>query len=84
MEMEKAIVIFKPNNSGVSVDLETPVNITANEFIYGVSQAFGLNIDMNNPKECYLKMENPIGLIRGESKLSEFGIRNGSIVRHDR
>ena len=44
MEMEKAIVIFKPNNSGASFDLETPVNITANEFIYGVSQAFGLNI----------------------------------------
>ena len=82
--MEKVIIIFKPNNSGVSVDLETPVNITANEFIYGVSQAFGLNIDMNNPKECYLKMENPIGLIRGESKLNEFGIRDGSIVRHDR
>ena len=37
--MEKAIVIFKPNNSGVSVDLETPVNITANEFIYGGQQS---------------------------------------------
>ena len=81
--MEKAIVIFKNDKTGQSIDLETPVNITANEFIYGISQAFGLNIDMNNPDECFLRMENPIGLLRGDTKLNEFGIRNGSIVSYD-
>ena len=80
--MEKAIIIFKNNKTGESIDLETPVNITANEFIYGISQAFGLNIDMNNPDECFLRMENPIGLLRGDTKLNEFGIRNGSIVSY--
>ncbi len=81
--MEKAIIIFKNDKTGQSIDLETPVNITANEFIYGISQAFGLNIDMNNPDECFLRMENPIGLLRGDTKLNEFGIRNGSIVSYD-
>lgn len=81
--MEKAIIIFKHSKTNQCVDLETPVNITANEFIYGISQAFGLNIDMNNPDECFLRMENPIGLLRGDTKLNEFGIRNGSIVSYD-
>lgn len=81
--MEKVIIIFKNDKTGQSIDLETPVNITANEFIYGISQAFGLNIDMNNPDECFLRMENPIGLLRGDTKLNEFGIRNGSIVSYD-
>ncbi|MBE5910376.1 EsaB/YukD family protein [Pseudobutyrivibrio sp.] len=76
--MEKAIVILKLNNG--SYDLETPVNITANEFIYGVSQAFNLGIDMDNPDQCFLRMENPIGLLRGDNLLDEFGVRNGSII----
>ena len=82
--MEKAIIIFKLNKSGQSFDLETPTNITANEFIYGISKAFDLNIDMDNPDECFLRMENPIGLLRGDTKLNEFGIRNGSVVSYDR
>lgn len=78
--MEKVIVILKLNNGTRSFDLETPTNISANEFIYGISQAFGLNIDMNNAEECFLRMENPIGLLRGDNMLDEFGIRNGSII----
>ena len=35
-----------------------------------------LGIDMEVPKECYMKSKDPIALIRGEATLEEIGLRN--------
>ena len=35
-----------------------------------------LGIDMEDPKECYMKSKDPITLIRGEAILEEIGLRN--------
>jgi uncharacterized ubiquitin-like protein YukD len=77
---EKAIVMLKKNEFDPGIDIEIPLNISANEFIYGLNQSFNLGINMDDPKECYLRASNPITLIKGEKTLEEHGIRNGTSI----
>lgn len=80
MEKETAVIIFNIIQREFSADLEIPLEITANELVLALNTAYGLGIDTTDIKNCYLKSENPIALLRGNKTLKEFGIRNGSIV----
>ena len=84
MDENKVIVIFKSSLFQDEIDIEIPLNISANELIYGLNEGYKLMIDIDNPEDCYLRMENPIGLLRGETLLSEYGIRNGSVIYYER
>ncbi len=53
-------------------DLEVPLDITADEFIYAIQNIIRV--------EDFLTSENPIALIKGDQTLEEIGIRNGSII----
>lgn len=76
----KAIVIFKIHKRNFEVDLEVPLDISANELVIGLNTAYDLGIDVSDVKNCYLKAENPIALLKGNKLLSEFGVRNGTII----
>ena len=80
MNKEKAIVIFKNKKSNTSVDLEIPLAISANELVEALNTAYGLGIDTSDIKNCYLKAENPIALLKGNKTLAEYGMRNGSVI----
>lgn len=80
MEKETAIIIFNIIKRNFSVDLEIPLNISANELVVAFNSAYELNINTSDIKNCYLKAENPIALLRGNKTLAEFGLRNGSII----
>ena len=80
MARETAIIIFNVVNKGISVDLEIPTDITANELVVALNNAFDLRINMDNIKKCYLKAEHPIALLRGNKTLSDYGIRDGSVI----
>ena len=82
MKKSRATVIFSTCDR--ECDLDLPLDITANEMIYALNQGFGLRIDMNDPVECYMRSENPIGLLRGDSLLEDFGIHDGTRVIFDR
>ncbi len=75
-------VQFKAKQKNICSDLEIPLYITANELVIALNSAYHLGIDIANIKNCYLKSENPIALLRGNKVLSEFGIRNGSIINY--
>lgn len=76
----KAIVIFKIHKRNFEVDLEVPLDISANELVIGLNTAYDLGIDVSDVKNCYLKAENPIALLKGNKLLSEFGVRNGTVI----
>ena len=76
----KAIVIFKIHKRNFEVDLEVPLDISANDLVIGLNTAYDLGIDVSDVKNCYLKAENPIALLKGNKLLSEFGVRNGTII----
>ena len=80
MNGDTAIVIFNILQRNFSVDIEIPLDISANELVIALNTAYDLKIDTSNVKNCYLKAENPIALLKGNKTLREFGIRNGTVI----
>ncbi len=76
MSEDKAIVYFRDLSKGTCTDVEVPLKITANELVVSLNRAFSLGIDTTDIKQCFLRAENPIVLLRGEKTLEEFGVRN--------
>ncbi len=80
MNKDSAIIIFNIIKRNFSVDLEVPLDISANDLVNALNTAYELNIDTSDIKNCYLKAENPIALLKGNKTLAEFGLRNGSVI----
>lgn len=76
----KAIVQFINSSTKQNVELEIPINITANDLIIALNEAFDLRMDVDNIFGCYLIAENPIAFLHGNKELSEYGIRNGTKI----
>ena len=80
MNREVATVVFQVRKNKINIDLEIPLSISANDLVVGLNDAYNLGIDTSDIKNCYLKAENPIVLLKGNKSLSEFGIRDGSLI----
>ncbi len=80
MSEENVVINFEMVKRGENRDLDVPLDMTANEFVTAMNEAYQLGIDVGNIKNCYLQAENPIALLRGDKTLGEFGIRNGSKI----
>lgn len=77
---EKVIIKFFMVNRNTSVDLEIPTDISTIDLLKALNYVYSLGIDTSDIKQCYIKMENPIALMRGNKLLSNYNIRNGSIL----
>lgn len=82
MHKDTAVVIFHIAKRNVSVDLELPLHITANELVMALNTAYDLAMDTSDIKNCYLKAERPIALLRGNKTLAEFGVCNGTMIHY--
>lgn len=80
MDKETVIVILNIIKRNFTVDLEVPLDISANDLVNALNTAYELGIDTSDIKNCYLKAENPIALLKGNKTLAEFGLRNGSVI----
>lgn len=78
----KAVVIFRIIKRNFETDLEIPLDISANDLVNALNNAFNLGIDVYDVSNCYLKSEEPIALLKGNKELSEFGVRNGTIINY--
>ena len=75
------IMIFNDKRYNRQFDIEVPLDITANELIYGLNKGLGLGIDVSNMEECFLCTEEPRMLLRGgDVLLEDSGVRNGTII----
>lgn len=77
---DKAVVEFVNYSDNSQTDIEIPLDITANDLILALNDAYSLGVDIDNIFNCYLAAENPIAFLRGNKTLREFGIRNGSYI----
>ena len=77
---DKIIVQFERSKTGELIDLEIPLNITANELVHSLNEGLKLDIDLNNVAENYLVSENPVALLRGDIVLENLGLRDGSKI----
>lgn len=82
MSKGTAIIVLNLTKKNITADIEVPLNISANEFVVALNSEYDLGIDTTNIKNCYLKAENPIALLRGNKSLMEFGLRNGSVINY--
>lgn len=80
MMSDRAIVILNIVKKNISVDLDIPLNISANDLVIAINDGYDLGIDISDIKKCYLKSEKPIALLKGNKTLAEFGIRNGTEI----
>ena len=77
---ERITIIFDNQETGEVLDLEIPLNITANDLII----AYKLNMDIDNIFECYLTSENPIAFLKGNKMLEDFGLHTGTRISFKR
>ncbi len=80
MDENSVVIILIIKEVGVEVDLEIPLNISANELFVALNEAYHLDKNTSDIKRCYLKAENPIALLKGDKLLSSYGIRNGTKI----
>ena len=80
MNKETVTAVFNMTKRNSAKDIEIPLYITANELVVALNEAYDLKIDTSNVKNCYLKAEKPIALLRGNKTLAEFGVRNGTVI----
>ena len=82
MEREMVTAVFHMTKRNLVKDIEIPLYITANELVTALNEAYDLKIDTSNIRNCYLKAEKPIALLKGNKTLAEFGVRNGTDIYH--
>ena len=75
-----AVVILKMHVRKEEADLEIPLDITARDLVYALNEAYNLDMDLQDIRNCYLKTERPIALLHGNKTLEEYNIRNGSVI----
>lgn len=80
MNQDKATVILRIFSRRFETDLELPLDISANELVTALNSSYDLGMDVSDVKNCYLKSENPIALLKGNKPLYEFGVHNGTII----
>lgn len=78
--MDTVNIQFQASKKGIYTEIEVPLNLTANDFVIALNEAYGLEINTADPKECYFQAERPIALLRGNKTLEEFGVRNGTLI----
>ena len=78
--MANVVITFIDEQKNLYHDLEVPDEISADEFVQALQIAYGFENKPEDQRNCYMRMEYPIALLRGSHSLKELGMRNGSIV----
>lgn len=82
MDEERIIAVLHLHRQDKKIDIDIPLDISANELIIGLNAAYGLGMDVEDLSKCCLRTENPIAFLMGNKRLSEYGLRNGTIINH--
>ncbi len=75
-----AIIRLHIHKQNKVVDIEVPLDITANDLVLALNKAYDIGINTENMSKVYLKSENPIALLKGNRLLSDYNIHSGSII----
>lgn len=79
MDRNNAIITVKFVKKGTMLDLEVPLDISANELCTALYEKYLPELHENASSHS-LKAERPIALLRGEKTLREYGIRDASVI----
>ncbi len=82
MSKGRIIAVLYLHRENRKIDIDIPLDISANELIIGLNSAYDLGMDISDLSKCCLKTENPIAFLRGNKKLAEYGLRNGTVINY--
>lgn len=82
MNSERIIAVLRWHEHGSMIDIDIPLDITANELLVGLNEGLKLGMDISDLSKCHLKTENPIALLRGNRTLKEYGLHNGTVINY--
>ncbi|MBR4040281.1 MAG: hypothetical protein IKJ11_09320 [Clostridia bacterium] len=77
--MADVVITFVDEEKNNSHDIVMPDWITADEFIGAMCQAYALS-PRETQAQRFMRMERPIGLIRGSFTLAQLGVRDGAVI----
>ncbi len=75
---ETVVVVVHFPNKSMTEDLEIPLSITANDLIEALAAIYQVPFDPDRIFSYYVKCESPTALLRGQTQLSDYGVRDGS------
>ncbi len=75
-----AVVKFINHSSGFELDIEVPLDITAQDLFIALNRGMKLGINENDRYNFFLKAEKPVAFLSGSETLDKFGVRNGTII----
>lgn len=81
---DSIIIVLNLIKRKQSFDIEIPLDITANELVVALNKGFNLKINDSDIRQCYLKAENPIVLIKGNKTIQELQLRDGTEINFTR
>lgn len=82
MNNDRIVAVLHLHKQGYKMDLDIPLDITANELIVGLNDGLKLGMDTRDLSKCHLKTENPIAFLKGNKLLREYGLRNGTVINY--
>ncbi len=74
------MICYQADGKCCEKDIEVPLEISAKELVVALTQTYALEINTDDYRQCYLRSERPIALLRGEKTLRDFGVRNGTLI----
>ncbi len=80
MDNKNIIVVLNIDDGRFIKDIEIPLDITANELIIALNNAYNLGMNIEDISSCYLRSENPIALLKGTKTLFEFGLHHATVI----
>lgn len=82
MNNDRIVAVLHLHKLGLKMDLDIPLDITANELIVGLNDGLKLGMDTSDLSKCHLKTENPVAFLRGNKSLRDYGLRNGTLINY--
>ena len=77
---EKAVVKFVNHTAGFEVDVEVPLDITAQDLFIALNRGLKLGVNENDRYNYVLKADKPLACLSGTETLDKFGVRNGTVI----
>ncbi|MCR5617084.1 MAG: EsaB/YukD family protein [Clostridiales bacterium] len=77
---EKAVVKFVNHTSGFEIDIEVPLDITAQDLFVALNRGLKLGVNENDRYNYFLKADKPLAFLSGTETLDKFGVRNGTVI----
>ena len=80
MAEDRILIEFYRDRGGPARELDVPADITAQDLVRALNEAYHLGMNPANPREFHLQAEEPIALLRGKRTLKEIGLHNASRI----